>query len=342
MGLTNPVDVEDVLENISAQVERRELVTDGLDGIAGRVHPIGWAALAFGVVGLVFSFIDTEFLISNLVWWHWLLIVGTIAVSTQFAVLDFIRAGIERVSDFAINGIGVAVKPGFFMALGAALLALVVMTASYDIEAGVAGAFAFGLLVGSVLMGPVWVLTWGVFLLALYSSLSRYIARFVERDLIISEVGSLAWQSFALIALLGVGYGVREGVNPRIDFWWAEFSNRTKALLDFTLHVTLFIPFLVMALRILRPYAKTSLGFKKDFSGQTDGQWPSGWRVWETWEQQGDAGQLPTGPIQAMIFVAFCLFLLQIVADTIKHGFTLINREDLGQIPEQDVPMRVE
>ncbi|MGI9610100.1 MAG: TRAP transporter small permease subunit [Acidimicrobiia bacterium] len=343
MALTNhPVDVEDVLENISAPAKKRELVTAGLDGPLGRVHPLGWVALAIGVLGIIFTIIGTDFLIGNLKWWHWVLIGAMMVLSTQFAVLDTIRAAIEKLSDYAIDGIGVRVVPGTLAALTAAAAAGVVFTISYDIEVGITSAFGFGLLVGSVLMGPVWVLTYGVFLLALYSSLTRYIAKFVERDLIISEVSAMSWQAFALIALLGVGYGVREGINPRIDFWWADFSNKTKAALDFTLHVTLFIPFLISSLRILLPYAKISLGWKRDFSGETDGSWPSGWKVWETWEQQGDAGQLPTGPIQAMLFVAFCLFLLQILADTIKHGFTLIDREDLGQVPEQDAPIRVE
>ena len=342
MALTNPVDVEDVLEHITA-TSKRELVTDGLDGIVGKVHPLGWVALAFGIVALVFTFvIDTDLLIGNLAWWHWLLIVGVGVASTQFAVLDGIRAAIEKLSDLAIGGLGVGVVKGTYASLAAAVIALVVFGVAYGIEVGITSGFGFGLLVGSVLMGPVWVLPWGVFLLALYSSLTRYVARFVERDLIISEVSAMSWQTFALIAVLGVGYGVREGINPRIDFWWAEFSNRRKALLDFVLHVTLFMPFLVTALRILQPYAKLSLGFKRDFSGETDGSWPSGWRVWETWEQQGDAGQLPTGPIQASLFVAFLLFFLQIFADTIKHGFTLIHREDLGQIPEHDAPLRVE
>jgi TRAP-type mannitol/chloroaromatic compound transport system permease small subunit len=342
MGLTNPVKVEDVLENITAP-ERRELVTDGLDGVVGKVHPLGWVALAFGVVALLFTFFtDTDLLIGNLKWWHWLLLVAVGVASTQFALMNGIRAAIEKLSDWAIRGAGVGVVAGTYTALAAAAAAVIVFTIAYDIEVGITSAFGFGLLVASVLMGPVWVLTWGVFMLALYSSLSRYIARFVERDLIISEVSAMSWQAFALIALVGVGYGVKEGVNPRIDFWWADFSNRRKALLDFTLHVTLFMPFLIAAMRILQPYAKLSLGFKRDFSGETNGSWPSGWRVWETWEQQGDAGQLPTGPIQAMIFVAFVLFFLQIFAETIKHGFTLIHREDLGQIPEHDAPLRVE
>jgi len=192
-------------------------------------------------------------------------------------------------------------------------------------------------------MGPIWVLAWAVFVIALFSSLTRYTAKFVNADLIIAEVSSLGWQAFALIAMLGIGYGVREGVNPRIDFWWAEFSNKKKAWLDFVLHVAFLLPFLLMVGRILFPFAKNTLGFKPDRSGQgLPGRWPSGWRVWETWEQQGDAGQLPVGPIQAMLLVAFMLFTLQIVAEVIKHGFTLIDREDLGGTMTADAPLRVE
>ncbi len=346
MGLTNPVDVEEVLESITASTEKRPRVTEGLDSIWGKIHPLGVVALAIIVLGVLFSIVGTDLLIGNFAWWHWVGLAAIVAVSTQFAVLDAIRAAIEMLAEFAISGIGVSVVPGAIASLVTFIASAIGFTLAYDIEIGITAGFGFATLVGSILMGPVWVLTWSVFLLALYSSLSRYIARFVERDLIISQVSAMSWQVFALIGLVGIGYGVREGINPRIDFWWAEFSNKKKALLDFSLHVTLFIPFLIVALRIFQPYAKVSLGWKRNFNptpeNPIDGQWPSGWRVWETWEQQGDAGQLPTGPIQAMIFVAVCLFFLQIVADAIKHGFTLIDREDLGQVPEQDAPIRVE
>ncbi len=43
-----------------------------------------------------------------------------------------------------------------------------------------------------------------------------------------------------------------------------------------------------------------------------------------------------------MLFVAFVLFALQILAEVIKHGFTLIKREDLGGIAESDAPQRIE
>ena len=176
----------------------------------------------------------------------------------------------------------------------------------------------------------------------LFYVLTRYTARFVEAGIIIGEVNSLGLQLFGMLALLGVGYGVKAGVNPRIDFWWAEFSNRRKAWLDFVLHALLLVPFLWASLRLLHGYAKTNLGFARDFSGETDGSWPASWHVWETWSQAPDAGNLPAGPIRAMIFVGFIMFMLQIISEMIKGGFVLIRREDLAELKIVDAPTRVE
>ena len=92
-------------------------------------------------------------------------------------------------------------------------------------------------------------LVWIVFGLGLFNVVTRYVARFIERDIIIGEVFDLQWMLFGALVLLGLNYGVREGVNPRIDFWWANFSNRRKAILDLLVHVFLFLPFLVVAMR---------------------------------------------------------------------------------------------
>lgn len=330
-------------EAVSAVGSSTALVSSGRSGLFGRVHPIGVVAAAITLAAIVAQSTGSEYLIANLSWWHWVLLVATMALSTSFAALDALRRAIESLSTFAVSGLGVGLRTGFLAAVVAGVLGLLIVGVRSGGEAGVTAMFGFSIATMAILTGPIWVLAWGVFILSLYSSLSRYLAKFISAPLIISEVSAMAWQAFALIALLGVGYGVREGVNPRIDFWWADFSKPRKALLDFVLHVTLFLPFLLMASRILWSYAGISLGYKPDRSGQgLPGEWPSGWRVWETWEQQGDAGQLPTGPIQAFIFVAFVLFALQVIADVIKHGFTLIGREDLGGFPEHDAPLRVE
>ena len=181
-----------------------------------------------------------------------------------------------------------------------------------------------------------WILAWVVFLLQLFNVITRYGNDLVETDILFGETTSLAWQSFGLMFLIAINFGVREGVNPRIDFWWANFSVKRKAWLDFVIHSALLLPFIVMAIRILKGYAATSLGRRHN------GEWPSGWRVWETWEEAVDAGGLPVGPIKVMILIAFILFGLQILAEIIKTGFAIIGDEEKGDIIQHDSPLRVE
>ncbi|MEM9033668.1 MAG: TRAP transporter small permease subunit [Actinomycetota bacterium] len=190
--------------------------------------------------------------------------------------------------------------------------------------------------IGTFSKTAAWILAWVVFFVQLFNVVTRYSNPLVDQDILIGQMTSLAWQSFAMLFLLGVNFGVRDGVNPRIDFWWANFSNKAKAWLDFVLHAALLLPFIWLAIRILQPYAATSLGRRRD------GEWPEGFRVWETWEQSPDADQLPIGFIKAMILVAFVLFGLQIIAELIKTGFVMINREDLGDVADADAPLRVE
>ncbi len=181
-----------------------------------------------------------------------------------------------------------------------------------------------------------WILAWVVFLLQLFNVVTRYGNDLVETDILFGETTSLAWQSFGLMFLLAVNFGVRDGVNPRIDFWWANFSAKRKAWLDFVIHSALLLPFIVMAIRILKSYAATSLGRRHN------GEWPSGWRVWESWESAVDAGALPVGPIKVMLLVAFVLFGLQILAEITKTGFVIIGDDKRGDLVELKTPLRVE
>ena len=186
------------------------------------------------------------------------------------------------------------------------------------------------------------VLAWFIFFIQLFNVITRYTNDWFERDILFGETTSLAWMSFAALFLVGVSYGVKNGINPRIDFWWAEFSHRRKAWIDFVLHTFLFLPFLIAGLRVLKPYAARSLGYNR-FADDGAGAWPEGWAVWRTWEQSTDAGQLPQGPIQAFIFVGFALWTAQVVAEIIKTGFVLAGREDLGDVSDaEDAPLRIE
>ncbi len=179
------------------------------------------------------------------------------------------------------------------------------------------------------------ILVWVVFLLGLFNVISRYVARFIQRDIIVGEVFDLQWMLFGALFLLGLNYGVREGVNPRIDFWWADFSNKRKAVIDLVLHVFLFLPFLIVAMKILWSYSLSGMG--RSF----DGSW-STWKVWEIWEQSTDAGGLPRGPVKLMMLLGFFLMATQVVAEIIKQILVLMDREDLAGLAKYEAPLRVE
>ncbi len=180
-----------------------------------------------------------------------------------------------------------------------------------------------------------WRLAWIVFVLGLFNVITRYVARFIERDIIIGEIFDLQWMMFGALFLLAFNYGMREGVNPRIDFWWADFSEKRKAWIDLLIHLFLFLPFTWLAIRILYPWAMTGLGRR------FDGTWTT-WKVWEIWEQSGDAGGLPRGPIKFLILLGFVLFATQVIAELIKSYFVLVGREDLANVAKRATPMRIE
>ena len=182
----------------------------------------------------------------------------------------------------------------------------------------------------------VWKLGWVIFIVQLFNVITRYTNNWFERDILFGQATSLASMSFGMLFLLGVNYGVWSGVNPRIDFWWADFSELRKAWLDFVLHVTLFLPFLIVGIRALWPYAAFNLGRK------FDGTWPDGWRVWNSWVQDTNADQLPIGPIRAFILVGFVMWALQVLAEVLKNGFVIMGRQDLGEMASSDTPLRVE
>ncbi|MEX2654725.1 MAG: TRAP transporter small permease subunit [Acidimicrobiia bacterium] len=186
-------------------------------------------------------------------------------------------------------------------------------------------------LTGSIAMALAWI----VFFLGLFNVTTRYIARFIQRDIIIGQVFDLQWMTFGALFLLGFNYAVREDVNPRIDFWWTHFSDKTKAWIDVIGHVVFFLPFLWMSLTILWPYSAQALGRK------FDGTWLT-WRVWEVWERSADAGGLPRGPIKLLMLIGFILFASQIIAQTIKSFMVLIDRPELGDLAEHEAPTRVE
>ena len=174
-----------------------------------------------------------------------------------------------------------------------------------------------------------------IFVVGILNVVLRYWGRATDSTLVSNLWIDAQWQMFALLFLVGFPYGIKEKVNPRVDFWYAKYSARRKALLDLVLHVCLLLPFCVMGIRVVWPFAMSALG--RGF----DGTWDT-WKVWTTWEESSNPDGLPVGPIKAMLVVGFVLWGLQVIAEVIKAGFVLARLVDEDVVAEPDAPARIE
>lgn len=174
-----------------------------------------------------------------------------------------------------------------------------------------------------------------IFVVGILNVILRYWGRATDSTLVSNLWIDAQWQMFALLFLVGFPYGIKEKVNPRVDFWYSNYSPRRKALLDLVLHVCLLLPFCVMGVRVVWPFAMSALG--RNF----DGTWDT-WKVWTTWEESSNPDGLPVGPIKAMLVVGFVLWGLQVIAEIIKAGFVLARLVDEDVVEEPDAPARIE
>jgi TRAP-type mannitol/chloroaromatic compound transport system permease small subunit len=174
-----------------------------------------------------------------------------------------------------------------------------------------------------------------IFAVGILNVILRYWGRTTDRSLVSNLWVDTQWQLFGVLFLVGFPYGMKEKVNPRVDFWHAKYSARRKALLDVVLHTVLLLPYAIFGVRVVWPFAMTALGRR------FDGTWPT-WKVWTIWEESSNPDGLPVGPIKAMLVVGFVLFGLQVIAEIIKAGLVLAGLAGEELIEEPDVPVRVE
>jgi TRAP-type mannitol/chloroaromatic compound transport system permease small subunit len=182
-----------------------------------------------------------------------------------------------------------------------------------------------------------WVSKWavlGVFTVGIVNVTLRYLGRWTSQNLSSNRWLETQWYLFGIIFLFGFPYILKTQVNPRVDFWYTDFSLKRKALIDFVGHILFLLPFTWLAMRILWDPLLTSWG-------RTASGW-NGWKVWNTWERSPDPGGLPRAPIKSAILLGFVMLFLQTIAELIKTGFVLAGRSDLVEIKVLEAPLRVE
>jgi TRAP-type mannitol/chloroaromatic compound transport system permease small subunit len=168
---------------------------------------------------------------------------------------------------------------------------------------------------------------WMVILLiaiGFYNVIARYIGRFIGLQLSSNAFIELQWYLFSLTFFLGFAYTLKHGINVRVDFLYAQWSEKRRAWVDLLGTLLFLIPFCLLGiLTTINPVL------------QSWGRLPDG--SWGAWEISSDADGLPRAPIKTMIIVAFGLLLLQSISQTIKYFAILNGYTQIAQAIQADV-----
>jgi TRAP-type mannitol/chloroaromatic compound transport system permease small subunit len=223
--------------------------------------------------------------------------------------------------------------------VAAGLIAIVALLAIIEPGSSVAGRILLGYqrTVDTLSEGLGWIAKWlvpTVVVVGFVNVLLRYIGRWQNRALTSNRYVELQWMLFGAIFLLVFPYVLKHGINVRVDFIYQRFSRKVQALIDFVGHLLSLVPYCLFAIWVVWDYALTSLF-------QRSPRWDT-WRVWDVWEKSGNAGGLSPAPIKILLLLGFVFLLLQTVAELIKLGFVLGEKEQLAAPEIQEEPLRVE
>jgi TRAP-type mannitol/chloroaromatic compound transport system permease small subunit len=129
----------------------------------------------------------------------------------------------------------------------------------------------------------------------------------------------LQWYLFSMIFFLGFAYVLKHNVNVRVDFLYANWSERTRAWVDFVGTLIFLIPFCILGIYVTINPVMFSWGFL-----------PNG-----TWggsiERSPDPDGLLRAPLKSMIIVAFSLLLLQAIAQLIKYAAIISGHSEVAK-----------
>lgn len=150
----------------------------------------------------------------------------------------------------------------------------------------------------------VWIVTL-LIAIGFLNVVARYIGRFVGVRLTSNAIIEIQWYLFSVLFFLGFAYILKHNLNVRVDFLYAGWSPRRKALVDLVGHVLFLVPFCILGIYVA--YAPVMKSW---------GQLPSG--SFGAWELSPDPEGLPRAPIKSMIIVAFVLLLVQSISEIIK------------------------
>ena len=166
-----------------------------------------------------------------------------------------------------------------------------------------------------------------------YNVLARYLGRFIGVRLSTNLFIELQWYLYSLVFFLGFAYILKHGINVRVDFIYANWPKRRKAMLDFWGHIFFLLPYTLLGIYVTYKPVLTSWG-----------KLPGG--GWGPMEMSPDPSGLPRAPIKTMIIVAFVTLFFQAIAEIIKLYVVMTGKDE--EVPvvveelEVEAPLRIE
>src|SRR4051812_35756991 len=104
----------------------------------------------------------------------------------------------------------------------------------------------------------------------------------------------LQWYLFGAAFLLAAAYTLKQNEHIRIDIVYGAFSRRVQHWIDLFGHVFFLMPFVLLMIWYLVPYA---------------------WLSWKTGEMSSSAGGLPLWPAKTLLMIGFILLGLQGISE---------------------------
>jgi TRAP-type mannitol/chloroaromatic compound transport system permease small subunit len=166
-----------------------------------------------------------------------------------------------------------------------------------------------------------WLSNWLVLLtigVGFFNVVARYMGRFIGIQLSSNALLEMQWYLFSLTFLSGFVYILRHGENVRVDFFYANFSEKKRALVDFFGTILFLIPFCLIGICVLINPVLQSWGRLSDGS-------------WGTWEISSDANGLPRAPIKTMVPIGLLLLLIQSISQAIKYLAVILGHQQVAE-----------
>lgn len=168
-------------------------------------------------------------------------------------------------------------------------------------------------------------------MIGFYNVVARYLGQYLGQRLTSNAVIETQWYMFSVLFYMGFAYILKKNLNVRVDFLYANWSPKRKALVDLVGTLLVLIPFCILGIYISIDPVLRSWGQLADGS-------------WGTWEVSPDPDGLPRAPIKSMIIVGFALLVTQAVAQAIKYAAILsgtITEEEAQSLQEYEQTDRI-